>query len=375
MPIAATPITFQDIFFRGGYSLGYFQSALAEYLQVKNCFLVGSGTLALYLILKAAMRISDRKEVILPAYTAHSLVLPIKRLGLKIRLCDISLENFNLDVDFLKTQVSQNTLCIVAVHLFGIPCDIENINKIANREEIFVIEDAAQALGTTINNKMAGTFSDMGFFSFNRGKNLPTYSGGCIVTDEEDLADMLKKDIDSLKKPNMIYRINSRIKLSGLRLAAKPGFYGLFYPLLKHFKNNAVATDFSLDKYTVFQAGTGLALLKRIDEYNERRYQNSMALIKGLKDMDRIILPKIPENIRPAFNRFPVIFKDMSLKEKIENKLWNHGFETSRMYLKPVDEGFPCATYFAEHLLTVPIHPLVKAQDVQKMINIFKELE
>lgn len=382
IPIAATPIRIADLFYEKKISLKDFQRALEEYSKVRYCLLVNSGTAAFFLILKTLSRIYDKREIILPAYTAAALVLPIQRLGLKVQLCEISLDTFNIDTDFLKKVVSKNTLGIVAVHLFGIPCQMQAIVDIAKKSDAFVIEDAAQAQGATIDGRMAGTLGDIGFFSFNRGKNLPTYSGGCIVTNLQELADIIAEEIKFLQKPDIFFRFFSCIKLAALSLTTKPILYGLFYPFISLFKSNAVPRDFFLSKYTDFQAGAGLALLARFEEFSEKRYRNGISLINALKAVKGIILPEIPLGSRPIFNRLPVVFRDLNKRKEAAKKLWEAGIETSRLYLRPLHhifdlgykkEDFPNANYFAQRMLTLPVHPLIRQKDIDKIISVFRK--
>jgi dTDP-4-amino-4,6-dideoxygalactose transaminase len=327
-------------------------------------------------------RLSTKKEVILPAYTDAGLVLVIQKAGLKPVLCDISLDTFNLDPTLLPRLISEETLSIVPVHMFGLACGMGPILEIVRAKNIFVIEDCAQALGTSIDGKMAGTIGDIGFYSFNRGKNFPTYSGGCITTNSKELTDVISREVKELSEPNIFFKLSSPIKLIGLSLVVRPYFYGLFYSFIAPFKSNRVPWAFAVLRYTNFQAALGLSLLRRIDEFSKKRYDNGVALINGLKDISGIILPKIVPGSIPVFNRLPVVFKDVRLREEIHYQLLRKGIETSYMYPRSLHrvfdigygkEDFPNATYFAEHLLTLPLHPLVGRKDLDTIINVIKE--
>jgi dTDP-4-amino-4,6-dideoxygalactose transaminase len=381
IPIAATPIGLRDLLSGRGYGPGDFQKALKETLGVKYCFLLNSGLAAFYLILKALSRADNRKGVLLPAYTALDLVLPIKKLGLKVELCDISLDTFNLDPDLLAKAISKDTLCVLGVHLFGIPCEINRLLGLAREKNIFLVEDAAQAQGTFINAKAAGLFGDLGFFSLNRGKNLPTYSGGCIITESQDLGNIISGEIDRLSMANDFQGLSSFVKLAALSLVTRPFFYGLLYPFISPFKRKEVSGDFCIGRYSDFQAGVGIALLRRLAEFSSQRYQNGMFLINALKDAEGVIIPRIPENTQPAFNRFPVVFEDLQKREKVERELAGLGIESSRMYLRPLHhifelgykkEDFPKASYLAGHLLTLPAHPLVGQENLARIANAIK---
>src|SRR3990167_8957250 len=219
IPSAGTPVSFSDIFqgFLSSFnqSTTTFESVIKTYTHKKYCYFTNSGTTAFYIILKALKTISTKTEVILPAYTAPSLILPIKKAGLKPVLCDISLKTFNMDIQFLEKCINENTLCVVPVHMFGLPMNMKDVMQIAQQHSLFVVEDAASSLGTTIDNRPTGVFGDIGFHSFNRGKNLSTLSGGCIVNDREDIAAAIELEYTSLPKLGL----NARLKIAARLIA------------------------------------------------------------------------------------------------------------------------------------------------------------
>ena len=147
--------------------------------RARHVFLTNSGMASFYIILSVLKKLHRGREVILPSYTASSLIVAVRRAGLKPVLCDISLDDFNADLSDLAGRINKDTLCVVSVHMFGIPWSgIKGLNKKRGRQNIFVVEDCAQAFGAKIDGSPVGLFGDIGFFSFNRGKNLPAYEGG-----------------------------------------------------------------------------------------------------------------------------------------------------------------------------------------------------
>mgnify|MGYP001603965573 CR=1 FL=1 len=388
IPIVSLPIRSQELsqIFRGLISPGSvciedFEKTFANVLGSTFCMTVNSAKTAAYLVLKHLATLSEKKEVLLPAYTADSLILVIKKAGLVPVLCDISQETFDLDNQLLRQLISKNTLAVLAVHMFGLACDLPELLEIAKKEKIFLIEDCAQAQGTKINSRMAGTLGDCGFFSFNRGKNIPTYSGGCFVTNSIELRDGVVREISQLKEPNFFAKATLISELFGLSLVMRPGVYGLAYPFLAPFKSNTPSRDFTSLKYTNIQAALGSALLEKISYFSKKRYDNGIYLMNGLKNSAGIILPKIIPDTVPAFNRFPLVFADLKRREKAINSLSKIGIESSLMYQKPLhklfdlgykEDAFPNATYLAEHLLTLPVHPFVKNNDLDKIIEVIK---
>ncbi len=360
---------------------GVFAKALSEYLAIKNIYLLNSGLAAFYLILQALREGSAKKEVILPAYTAPSMILPIIKAGLKPVLCDISSKDFNLDLSLVPGAVTGDTLAIVIPHMFGLGvAGIEKFKK--SRPDIYIIEDCAQAWGTKINNQPVGTFSDISFFSFNRGKNLPTYGGGCIATGNDELAGKIAVKIAQLPPLDKVTKIITPLKIMAFSLANQPYIYGLGYSLIAKFKDNTLPQDFMVGAYSSFQAGVGLALLRKTDLFSQQRLRHARTLIAGLKDLEGIITPEISPGSEPAVLRLPILFKELALRDKVEKALEQYKIDTSRLYLKPVHqffalgynkEEFPVAANFAEKMMTLPVHPLVRSADLEKIIKIVQE--
>jgi dTDP-4-amino-4,6-dideoxygalactose transaminase len=380
VPIVATPITIKDLY--SGFTLLSVKESViktfSSYLDLKHIFFVNSATAAAFIVLKALRMLSEKNEVVLPAYTASSLVIAIKKAGLKPILCDISLSDFNMDREGLKKTVTKRTLAILGVHMFGI-VDREILSLKGMFPDVFIIEDCAQSLGSKIKGKYAGNLGDISFFSFNRGKNLPAYGGGCIATSNGLLAEVIEREVAYLREEGLLFKLSIPFKIIALSLVVKPYFYGLLYSLISQFKEKPPPDDFEVRKYTNFQMAVASSLLDKLEELSRKRYFNGMRLIEGLKDLESVLLPLISNDTQPAFNRLPVVFKDLKMRERMENNLGQAGIETSPMYYKPLhhifDLGyqkseFPNAIYLAERLLTLPTHPLLAKKDLDKIIEI-----
>lgn len=388
IPIIGSPLGYRDVVYalqriRSKSLRDDFGGALAGVIRKRRMYLTNSGITAFFIILKALKENSNRHEVVLPAYTAGSLVTAVVKAGLKPVLCDITLGDFNLDRDALCKTISRDTLAVVCVHMFGI--GIHDIAQLRKRipPDIFLLEDCAQSMGSKIENRQTGGFGDISFFSFNRGKNMPLYRGGGIAADSEELLSQIGRHIDKISEEGLSAKSLLPLKAMMLSLAVKPFVYGLTYPLISQFKDTRPPEDIILGKFTNFQAGLGLALLGRMEELCKRRYLNGTLLIEALRDCEGVIVPNIPIGSEPAFNRLPVVIKDIERMEKIKQRLWRAGIESSQLYLKPLhhmfdlgyrQEDFPLAVYVARHLLTLPVHPLVREKDVLKMAEILKSV-
>jgi perosamine synthetase len=223
IPSVGTPIGCKDILngFFSRESLDRFTETTAEHMKRRHVLLANSGTTAYFIILKALQRLSKKREVILPAYTAPSLILPIKKAGLVPRLCDIDLKTFNMDLRALPAVVTNDTLAVTIVHMFGLPQWFESASQEHGlSKSTFIIEDLASAQGSTVYGRTVGSFGDVSFVSFNRGKNFATLSGGAIATDREDISRLASEEGERyLTEPSLRAKIGIIVKAIALSLA------------------------------------------------------------------------------------------------------------------------------------------------------------
>ena len=190
--------------FIGGTDLELFEENFAVYHDAKYCLGVANGTDALEIALES-LDLRPGSEIIVPANSWISSAECVVRAGYRIIFCDVSDKNYTLDVEDLKNKINQNTSAVIAVHLYGHPCNMNKILDLCKKNNIRIIEDCAQAHGATYNQKKVGTFGDIGCFSFYPGKNLGAYGdGGCIVTNNQELFTKCKKIANhgALKKHN-----------------------------------------------------------------------------------------------------------------------------------------------------------------------------
>jgi dTDP-4-amino-4,6-dideoxygalactose transaminase len=362
---------------------GKFISVLRGRVHSENIYLTSSGIASFYIILMAMKKMSHKTEVLLPAYTAGSLVTAVLKAGLRPVLYDVCPEDFNPDEGSLFKVISDKTLAVLGVHLFGICIrDIERLRK-RMPADTFLIEDCAQASGSMIGEKYVGSFGDAGFFSFNRGKNIPLGGGGCIVTDNEKLASEIEKILEGLKDETWFREALAFFKVIIVRLGTDPLIYGIGSPIISNFKDTTPSQDFPVGGISYFQSGLGAILAERAEGFFLKRYNNGMRLISALEDVKGLTVPRIPGNTRPAFNRFPILFETTKAREEAAEILWHNGIEASSMYSKPVHhmfdigykkEDFPNAGSIARRLLTLPVHPSVDGKILEKMAELIRNI-
>ena len=177
-----------DCEFIGGKYVKKFESEFANYCKVKYCIGVGNGTDALFISLKA-LGIGKEDEVITAANSFIATSEAISATGAKVVFVDCHPDYYTIDVSKIEEKITDKTKAIIPVHLYGQPADMYPIIEIANKYNLKVIEDAAQAHGALYKNRKAGSFGDLACFSFYPGKNMGAYGdAGCIVTNNEELS-------------------------------------------------------------------------------------------------------------------------------------------------------------------------------------------
>ncbi len=377
IPSAGTPVKVTDILATAFHSCDL-EEKIKKMLGGRHAFMVNSGTTAFYMILRALKRLSDKDEVILPAYTAPSLTLPIKKAGLKYRLVDISLDTFNMDTEKTSAAVSDRTLAILSVNMFGIPVELEKINL---SKDTCVIDDAASSFGTKKGYKFTGTFGDIGFISLNRGKNLSTVTGGIIVTNNEKLAELVRDEIRQLPSHSPSSKAKIFFKAAALSYAVRPWFYTLFRGMISQFKYTTVHEDFESFQQTSFQRALGCSLLRRSERIFVDREDKGRLLHDAFIHVNGIRCPKIPDGWRVVFNQFPVIIEDAEKRMKVFDAINSTGLESTILYDKPIhriysngSESYPNAEYIADRLVLIPVHHYVDNPSLYMVVEAVKKV-
>ncbi|HVP36422.1 MAG TPA: aminotransferase class I/II-fold pyridoxal phosphate-dependent enzyme [Terriglobales bacterium] len=390
IPPAGTQIKFAEIFgslssiLSKGHSSEEFRQRFCEYFQVKDCFLTSSGRAALTLILKTLKRLRNKDEVIIPAYTCFSVPSAIAKAGLKIKLCDISLETLDLDSEKWLNLIDENTLAVLPVYHFGLAHSNMDIIAHCREKKVFVIEDVAQAMGAKFRNQYLGTFGDVGFFSLGRGKNITAVEGGIILSQDEEVSSLLKQELSNLRKtPGIEFFCKTLI----YKIFLNPHLYWIpeGIPALK-LGESEFSLDFDLHSLSEYQAKVGASLLHRLEDINRIRIRNASYLISGLKDSDNVSLFPLHDESYSVYLRLPILFKDSSERERVFQSLKKKKLGASKMYPTSLDKIPGIEKYLASSLdelvkshqvektiLTLPTHPYLKENDLHNIIEIIKE--
>lgn len=388
IPPAASPLRLKDIasgvsvIFEGEAAVRRLEDQLKSFYEVRYCFAVSSGKAALALVLQALHQIYPEKdEVLIPAYTCYSVPSAIIKAGLKVRLCDMAPGTLDFDFSRVVGELENpRLLCVIPTHLFGMPADVERLNRLISQRDIFVLEDAAQAMGGGWNGKKAGTLGDVGLFSMGRGKAFSTVEGGIILTDNDMVGRELEKQLASISREGVMDTLRLFLKAIALSILIHPRIYWFpkLLPFLQLGKTH-FTPSFPIRSLSPFQAGIAKNWETTINKLNAARSANANKIAShGMMPEGAL------EGTMPDLIRYPVLAADKETKKSILRKSERMGLGISDGYPDSIDgiyemqglfggNTFPVAKDIAERIVTLPVHPYVGEVDVKNIMSLFQE--
>ncbi|OPY00826.1 MAG: L-glutamine:2-deoxy-scyllo-inosose aminotransferase [Syntrophorhabdus sp. PtaB.Bin184] len=382
----AAPLGFADLwrglkgFFVGERYLRRLKEEITGYFGVRHAWFTSSGKAALYVILRALRSLRpDRTEVLIPAYTCFSVPSAIVRAGLEVALCDVDSSSFDFDGALLGKSINEKTLCVVPSHLFGIPSSMESIMGICRERAVFVLEDAAQAMGVRRGGKMLGTIGDVGFFSLGRGKPVTCGSGGIIVTNSDAIGRAVDRELSSLPLPGKARQAREYVKVAVMNLFIRPRLYSLpaSLPFL-HLGRTVFDTRFPVMRFSPMQAGLCATWRRRLETAASVRREQAGMLWRAL-DSARIA----GDPLSAGYLRLPFMTESRERGQMICSTARERGLGITRMYPSPINEipqiahrfagmAFPSARLVADRLVTLPLHRYVRDGDRDEMARLLR---
>ena len=312
-----------------------FEKDFAEYLGVKYCSLVNSGSSAnlLAFMTLTSPLLEDRQikrgdEVITVAAGFPTTVAPIIQYGAVPVFVDLTIPQYNIDVSQLENALSDKTKAVMIAHTLGNPFDLEYISKFCKENNLWLIEDNCDALGSTYNingeTKFTGTIGDIGTSSFYPPHHMTMGEGGAVYTNNA----LLNKIIKSFRDWGRDCQCSSgQDNLCGNRFTQKYGELPIGYDhkyVYSHFGYNLKATD--------LQAAIGCAQLEKFPSFVERRKYNFNRLKEGLSSLeDKLILPEAERNSDPSWFGFMITVKDVD-KSDLVQYLEDKGVQTRMLF-------------------------------------------
>jgi dTDP-4-amino-4,6-dideoxygalactose transaminase len=308
-----------------GPELPAFERAFAARAGGGHAVTASYGRMAAYDIFRA-LELPPGSEVVFPALTFWVVPEMARAAGLKVVFADVDPRSFNLDPASLESVLTPRTRAVVPTHIYGLPCDMDEIMAIARKRSLAVVEDCAHALGASHRGRPVGTFGDAALFSFQVLKPLNTCGGGMAFTRRADLAARLRAFREARPLPE-VARVRERLRLARLeRALMRPKTFTLsVFPILWAASCFRARPDVYLwekvrplwplppgydERYANVQAALGLLGLDHLDAWTERTRANAHEMSRALSGIPGVVTPPQPTDRCHVYYQFAVYVRD-----------------------------------------------------------------
>jgi dTDP-4-amino-4,6-dideoxygalactose transaminase len=316
------------------------EEALRKELGVKHLFFVSNGTIGLQIAIKA---LGLTKEIITTPFSYVATTTSILWEGCKPVFVDLDKDSFCLDPKLIEKHITGNTEAILATHVYGLPCNIEEIEHIAKNHNLKVIYDSAHAFGTMYKNKPLSSYGDISVLSFHATKIFHTIEGGAILTDDDLLAEKIS--------------------------------------LFRSFGHVGEEDYFTIGingKNSEFHAAMGLCILPRVAGFIKHRQELFGVYNKLLSDA--CIRPVIPEGTIYNYSYYPVLLKSESVLLKVKAELEKNNIIPRRYFYPSLNqlpylkgEKCPVSEDFAHRVLSLPLYHELPEDDIKRIADIINK--
>ncbi len=341
-----------------------FEKAISDYLHIKHAVAVANGTAALHLAC-LAIGIGPGDEVIVPSLTFVATANAIRYTGATPVFADItSFNDLNINPLSIENLITDKTRAIIVVHFGGYACDMPRIHAIASKNNIVIIEDAAHAIGSELDERKLGAWGQIGCFSFFSNKNLTTGEGGMLVTDDDDIAEKLR-----------LLRSHGMTTLTWDRHKGHAWTYDVV----------ELGYNYRIDE---IKASLGLVQLSKLEGNNEKRRQ----LTKRYRDLLREIAPTItipftnhpglsashimPIILPTGVNRFD--FMEYMKSQGIQTSIHYppiHKFTAYEISNRAIEPKLPLTNDVSKREVTLPLYPTLQLIEVEIIVHHIQEFQ
>ena len=327
-----------------GKYISLFENSFKEFLGLENTSSVSNGTVALHLAM-LALGIKEDDEVIVPTFTYVASVNAIKFVNAKPVFVDSDIKDWNIDTTKIENKITPKTKAILAVHLYGASCNMDDLVSICKKHNLFLIEDVAEGFGTKFNGKYAGSFGDVSTFSFFGNKTITTGEGGMVAS----------------KKKLIIEKVN-------------------------HLKSQAVSKDLEYwhdsvgynYRMTNICAAIGYAQIQNAEKILNLKNSVAQLYKRELKDTN-LIFQKESKKSYHSYWMVSVLFKSKKIKDKIREVLKSNGIETRPLFypnhtlpMYEEESNYPVASLLSKSGINLPSYPSLREKDINHITKIIK---
>ena len=341
-----------------GPEIEEFESAISNYVGVDYCTVLNSGTSSLHATL-LAFELGNGDEILVPSFSFVSTANSVLFVNATPSFVDIEEKTFGLNPELIKEKISSSTKAIIPMDYGGMSCQISEIKKHAENNDLLLIEDCAESLGSSINGKKVGSISDAAIFSFCGNKVLTTGEGGAVVTNSRDIYDKIK-----------LIRSHGRLDQTN------------------YFENPSSSQYLTLGynwRMSSITAALGLTQLNKLEKIIKMRKNNANYLSSKLSKFSQIKVPTPPNGYDHIYQMFTIRLPDRNIRNSL------HDFLTSRrifskVYFTPIhttsfyqqkfsidNNSLPITEKISNQVLTLPLYPNMTMEEKDLLVQTISE--
>ena len=336
-----------------GPEIEKFESSFAQYNGRKYCIAFNSGTSAGHAAL-IALGINAKSEVIVPSFTFISTANWPLMVQASPKFADIEMQTYGMDPKDLESKISKKTKAVIPIHYGGLPCKINEIKEISNKNKFYLIEDAAESFGASLNGRKIGSFGTVSIFSFAGNKILTTGEGGALCTDSKELYEKVK-----------LIRSHGRQLHSG------------YFSSMQDHDYFSLGYNWRMSSIT---AALGLSQLDKIEKIIDMRRNNAKYYQSKLKNIKEISLQEELPGFKHVYQFYPILLRNSTVRTKLMNFLASKGIMT-RVFFKPVHKtmffrkigygslNLPNTEKISKQILALPMFPTLQKEEIDYIID------
>ena len=374
--------------------VGEFERKFADFIGVQYAMAIPNVRTGLSLFFESDDFVSG-DEIILPSLNYHVIPAILKNKGLKPIFVDVDPETWTIDPKDVEEKITNKTKGLIALHLFGQSCQMEELQDICRRRNIFLIEDVAHACGGSFQGKKLGCFGDLAFFSFGTGKALVAFGGGMVATNEEKIFLGIKKRVDSLGLSSGVLSTKSFLgSLAETIFTGRIIFSFFIYPVLwvisllrPGFADWLTEDKYVLDEGDVevrsvsispFQACLALSQLEKLQELNRKRKELTTLLTRLLDRLEEIQVQFTNENYEHMGLYYSMAAQQ---PDELRKFLFSRGVDTKKGTMRACSalkffensQKCPIAEQIAPNIVELPCYPSLSEKDIYYQANLIQK--
>ena len=377
-----------------GPAIEEFETEFARFHEMDHATATSFGRMAFYYILRA-LDLPQGSEIIFPALTFWVVPEIARRAGLRPVFVDVDPATFNLNPAKIEAALTEHTRAIVPTHLYGQPCAMHEIMRIAEKYDLVVIEDCAQAIGARYQGRRAGTFGTASFFSFQMLKGINTYGGGMVLTNDRALSRSVKDQVMNEPLPSVGDLVRRFATGYGARAAVSPKAFTFWgFPLqaaLSLFGDYDVSR-FIWEKirpleqfprtyhqrYSNVQALLGLRGLANLDLHNERCREHAARYNRGLTGWRNIQTPHVPADVEHVFYQYcvytadPALLSRRAIRQGVDIETTHVDVCSKLELFKEFRSKCPGAEV-TEKALQLPVYSRLRVSDIDRVLSTVRQ--